>query len=84
VSRRSSTGTRSRSWSGERPGVPTSDPGATDPVARLRYVHKHRHWALLWRDRNQRWHRYGLVKPTADVIALLEEIERDPTCIFWG
>ena len=54
------------------------------PVARLRYVHKHQHWTLLWRDRNERWHRYDLVEPTADVTVLLDEIERDPTGIFWG
>jgi Protein of unknown function (DUF3024) len=56
----------------------------TGPVARLRYVHKYRHWTLLWRDRNQRWHHYDLVEPTADVTVLLDEIEKDPTCIFWG
>jgi len=54
------------------------------PVARLRDVHKYRHWTLFWRDRNQRWHRYDLVEPTADVTVLLGEIERDPTGIFWG
>ena len=56
----------------------------TGPVARLRYVHKYRHRTLLWRDRNQRWHHYDLVEPTADVTALINEIERDPTGIFWG
>lgn len=54
------------------------------PVARLRYVHKHGHWVLLWRDRDERWHRYDGVTPTADVTALLDELERDPTAIFWG
>ncbi|HEY2655752.1 MAG TPA: DUF3024 domain-containing protein [Solirubrobacteraceae bacterium] len=56
----------------------------TGPVARLRYVHKYRHWTLFWRDRNERWHRYHLVQPTADVTFLLDEIERDPTGLFWG
>ncbi|MGZ4219425.1 MAG: DUF3024 domain-containing protein [Solirubrobacteraceae bacterium] len=56
----------------------------TGPVARLRCVHKHRHWTLLWRDRDQRWHHYDLVEPTADVTVLLDEIEQDPTGIFWG
>ena len=56
----------------------------TGPVARLRYVHKDRHWKLFWRDRNQRWHGYDFVEPTADVTRLLDEIEQDPTCIFWG
>jgi hypothetical protein len=56
----------------------------TGPVARLRYVHKYRLWTLLWRDRNERWHRHDRVEPTADVTVLLGEIEQDPTCLFWG
>lgn len=56
----------------------------TMPIARLRYVHTHQHWTLFWRDRNERWHRYDRVAPTADVTALLNEVQRDPTAIFWG
>jgi Protein of unknown function (DUF3024) len=56
------------------------------PVARLRYTVKHPHWTLYWRDRNHRWHRYPYpyLDPTADVMMLLDEIEQDPTGIFWG
>ncbi len=39
---------------------------------------------LFWSDRNARWHRYDLVDPTGDVRGLIAEINRDPTCIFWG
>ncbi len=53
-------------------------------VARLRYVTKYRHWVLYWRDRNQKWHLYDLLEPSPDVLVLLDEIDRDPTCIFWG
>jgi hypothetical protein len=41
-------------------------------------------WTLYWSDRNARWHRYDLVEPSAEVTALLDEIDRDPICIFWG
>jgi len=34
--------------------------------------------------RNQRWHKYDLIAPSADVLALLDELDRDPTCICWG
>ena len=54
------------------------------PVARLRYTKSRREWALYWRDRNQRFHRYEIVDPTTSVEVLLGEIDRDPTCIFWG
>ncbi len=53
-------------------------------VARLRYVAKHKHWVLYWRDRNQKWHKYELLQPSPDILVLLDEIDRDPTCIFWG
>lgn len=53
-------------------------------VARLRYVAKYEHWVLYWRDRNQKRHLYDLLEPSPDVLVLLDEIDRDPTCIFWG
>jgi len=53
-------------------------------VARLRYVAKHHHWVLYWRDRNERWHQYDLIEPSPNILALLDEIDRDPTGNFWG
>ena len=53
-------------------------------VARFRYTAKHKHWTLYWSDRNQRWHNHDLVAPSGDVLALLDVLDRDPTCIFWG
>jgi len=41
-------------------------------------------WTLYWRDRNQRWHKYDLIAPSPDILTLLDEVDRDPTCIFWG
>lgn len=54
------------------------------PVARLRYTKSRREWTLYWPDRNSRFHRYDLAQPTTDVVALLDEVDRDPTSIFWG
>jgi Protein of unknown function (DUF3024) len=54
------------------------------PVARLRYTKSRRVWNLYWPDRNSGFHEYDLARPTADVVALLSEINRDPTSIFWG
>ncbi len=53
-------------------------------IARLRWVAKDSQWILYWRDRNQRWHRYDHLAPSRDVLTLLDEIDRDPTGIFWG
>lgn len=54
------------------------------PVARLRWSVRSRDWTLFWRDRNLRWHRYDYAAPTSDIATLLDEIDRDPTGIFWG
>ena len=54
------------------------------PIARLRYTKARQEWALYWRDRNLKFHVYDLVEPTRNVETLLDEVDRDPTCIFWG
>jgi len=54
------------------------------PVARLRYTKASGTWTLYWRDRHSRFHRYQPVGPTNDIAVLIAELERDPTCIFWG
>ncbi len=56
----------------------------TGPVARLRYTISREVWTLYWRDRNHRFHRYPYLEPTPDIVELLDEIDRDPTGIFWG
>lgn len=53
-------------------------------IARFRYVAKDELWSLYWRDRNAKWHRYDLIEPKQDVLVLLDEVDRDPTGIFWG
>jgi hypothetical protein len=53
------------------------------PVAQLRYDPDTNRWTLYCADRNSRWHRYDLIDPgTAE--QLLNEIDNDPTGIFWG
>ena len=54
------------------------------PIARLRYTAADKSWTLYWRDRNLRFHLYGLLAPSCRVDDLLSETDRDPTCIFWA
>ena len=60
-----------------------ADGWSEHPVVRLRYTVKSGLWALYWRDRNERWHR-DRSGPAASVHILLDEIDHDPTGIFWG
>jgi Protein of unknown function (DUF3024) len=52
-------------------------------VAQLRYSGNTHRWSLYWADRDGRWHRYDDLDP-GPVNDLLNEIEADPTCTFWG
>lgn len=54
------------------------------PIAQFRFDLKTRKWALYAMDRNSRWHLYGLIKSSADFDDMLNELDRDPTGIFWG
>jgi hypothetical protein len=56
----------------------------SSPIARLRYTAATSSWTLFWRDRRERFGRYDRLEPTPQVQVLLDEIERDPTGIFWG
>ena len=62
-----------------------SDPDWTrQPVAQLRYDSAGHHWRLYCADRNSRWRHYDMVEPTPRLDVLLDEIDEDPTGIFWG
>ena len=54
------------------------------PVAKFRYIATQRIWRLYCQHRDLRWHEYQ-ARPTARSFdALLEEVDADPTGIFWG
>jgi hypothetical protein len=63
-------------WDG-RPGEWTSM-----PIAQLRYQGDGK-WTLRAADRNGKWMRYP-VEPKQSVDVLINELEEDPTFIFWG
>ena len=52
-------------------------------VAQLRYSANTYHWSLYWADRNDHWHRYDDLDP-GPLDTVLNEIEANPTAIFWG
>jgi hypothetical protein len=53
-------------------------------VARLRYTATKREWTLQSADSDGRWSRYEYINAVPRVDVLLNEIDRDPTGIFWG
>ena len=53
-------------------------------MAQLRYEPRMGSWALYWRNRNERWFRYPDADSSRDIQPLLDEIDAEPTGIFWG
>ena len=64
-------------WDG-KPGEWTSM-----AIAQLRYEGDGR-WTLYFGDRNDRWVRYPELAPKQPIGLLINELDEDPTCIFWG
>jgi hypothetical protein len=54
------------------------------PVAKFRYVATRQVWELYCRFRDLKWHRYKPRPQSRSFQTLLDEVEKDPTCIFWG
>ena len=50
----------------------------------MRYSHYSGLWTRYCRDRHQRWKRYTRLAPATDIMRVLDEIDRDPTRIFWA
>jgi hypothetical protein len=66
-------------------------PGFRDPgkwtamsIAQFRFDPKNGKWTLYCADRNSKWHEYGDIEPTSRFEFLLEEVDKDPTGIFFG
>jgi hypothetical protein len=53
-------------------------------VAQFRYDPGNTCWTLYCADRNSRWHCYEGLKPARNLADLLDEVDADPTGIFWG
>ena len=53
-------------------------------VAQFQFDQKENIWTLYCTDRNSRWHKYRSIEPNEDFDVLLQEVNEDPTGIFWG
>lgn len=53
-------------------------------IAQFRFDPSTGKWMLHCADRNSRWHEYLDVEPTSRFDILLQEVDKDPTGIFFG
>jgi hypothetical protein len=60
------------------------EPWTRSPIAQFRYDTATEFWNLFWPDRNSRWHADENLPRAADLGTLLDEVDRDPTGVYWG
>jgi DUF3024 family protein len=53
-------------------------------VAKFTYVGTQRRWRLYCQHRDLRWHIYQALPTASSFSDLLDEVDADPTGIFWG
>ncbi len=53
-------------------------------IAKFQYDPEENDWSLKYSDRNERWHLYEDFIGVKAFKALLDEVDTDPTGIFWG
>ena len=68
----------------ERPAFQKPGATTTSAVARFAFDPACAEWSLFCADRNQKWHPYTQLKPSRNFSQLVEEVDADPTGIFWG
>ena len=54
------------------------------PIAQFRFDPAQGLWSLYRHEPRRRWRRYEALPATRNFEALLSEVDRDPTRIFWG
>ena len=53
-------------------------------VAKFKYVATQKQWRLYCQHRDLRWHEYQALPTAPGFARLLDEVDNDPTGIFWG
>ena len=54
------------------------------PIVRLHYTQARREWAVYWRDRHLKVHRFDRFAPSSQIETLLAAVHDDHSGIFWG
>jgi len=68
----------------ERPAFPPPHDWRKMDVAKFTYVGTQREWRLYCQHHDLRWHSYQAMPTASSFGKLLEEVDADPTGIFWG
>ena len=53
-------------------------------IAQFRYDLNENKWKLFWWRHTGKWYKYEDTKPKNNLQNLVDEVDKDPTGIFWG
>jgi Protein of unknown function (DUF3024) len=68
----------------ERPDWRDPSKRMRNQVAKFRFVRNSRLWMLYWMRADLKWHRYEPAEPANDLADLLEVVDCDEYCAFFG
>jgi len=54
------------------------------PIAKARWVGTQKVWRLFWMQSDMNWHSYKPLPESPSIATLLEEVDRDTHCCFFG
>ena len=54
------------------------------PIAKATYVKSKKIWKLYWMRGNLKWYSYEPLAQSKSLEKILDEIDTDPYCCFWG
>lgn len=53
-------------------------------IAKMKFDIKLKKWKLYYPRSNNKWYLYEDLKEKLEIKSLLQEIDKDPLCVFWG
>ena len=68
----------------KRPGYGKHVGGMETDAAKIKYVRTKSEWRLYWMRQDLKWHGYEMLSSSKKLEDLVEEIEKDPFCCFFG
>jgi len=68
----------------ERPDWRDPSKRMRSSVAKLRFVRTTGRWTLYWKRADLTWHAYRPAGPDTDLAALVDVVDRDEYCVFFG
>ena len=68
----------------KRPHYKNTEEWVEMKIAQFRFNQDNNKWSLYWWRHTGRWYEYDNIEAKTDFQKLVNEVDEDPTAIFWG